>query len=111
MFDVAEPGRERAEPRRFWQEGEDWLICGEASEQAGERVLTRRLVVFRRAGERWRRSDELHTLHLYEREEILGELDAAGFDAQLLDGYAADGRFAARGHAGFAAIKPRSPRA
>jgi SAM-dependent methyltransferase len=84
LFDVVEPGREQPEPRRRWMEGDGWLVCVEAWE--ANRVLQRRIVTFRRDGDTWRRSDEHHTQHELERDEVLADLDAAGFDARVLDG-------------------------
>jgi SAM-dependent methyltransferase len=106
MFDVAEPGRERRTPRRIWRDGPDWLLCLEAAEEADAPVLHRRITVFRQAaGDGWRRSDELHTLRLYPRGEVLDELAAAGFRTRPLAGYGAGARFH-RGHAGILATKP-----
>jgi SAM-dependent methyltransferase len=105
MFDVAEPGRERRTPRRTWRDGPDWLLCFEAAEEPDAPVLHRRITVFRQAAGGWRRSDELHTLRLYPRGEVLDELAAAGFRTRLLAGYGAGARFR-RGHAGILATKP-----
>jgi SAM-dependent methyltransferase len=104
LFDVAEPGRERL-PRRTWHEGVDWLLCVEAFETPAERVLRRRITVFRQAAGGWRRSDELHMLRLYPRQEVLDDLVSAGFQPRLLAGYGSAVRFR-RGHAGILAVKP-----
>ena len=104
LFDVACPGREAAGPRRTWHEGADWILCFEAEERAAERLLTRRITVFRRAGDAYRRSDEVHTLHLYEPAEVLEQLVRAGFEATQLPGYVGRLRFVP-GHAGFAAVR------
>ena len=84
LFDVVEPGRERPEPRRRWTEGDGWLVCVEAREE--DRLLQRRIVTFRRDRDTWRRTDEHHTQHEFSRDEMLSDLDAAGFDARVLDG-------------------------
>jgi SAM-dependent methyltransferase len=84
LFDVVEPGREQPEPRRRWTEGDGWLVCVEAWEE--DRVLQRRIVTFRRHGDTWRRTDEHHTQYEFARDEMLADLDAAGFDARVLDG-------------------------
>jgi SAM-dependent methyltransferase len=107
VFDVVEPGRERREPRRAWYEGEDWVICVEAWEEPAEQLLRRRMATFRRDGRgAWWRSDELHTQRAFDRTEVLADLEAAGFEARILRGYGVAFRFR-RGHAGFAAVKPR----
>jgi SAM-dependent methyltransferase len=105
VLDVAEPGRERGAPRRTWHEGVDWLLCVEAFEPPDERVLRRRITVFRQAAGGWRRSDELHLLRLYPRQEVLDDLVSAGFQPRLLAGYGSAVRFR-RGHAGILAVKP-----
>jgi SAM-dependent methyltransferase len=85
LFDVVEPGREQPEPRRNWTEGDGWIVCVEAWE--ADRLLQRRIVTFVRAADgSWRRSDEHHTQHEFERDEVLADLAAAGFDARVLDG-------------------------
>jgi len=109
LLDVAEPGRGRRAPRRTWHEGPDWLLCVEAAEAPDERVLRRRITVFRQADGAWRRSDELHRLRLYPRQEVLDLLASTGFHTRLLAGYGSGARFR-RGHAGILAIKPSDER-
>jgi hypothetical protein len=58
-------------------------------EDAAARRLTRRIVVFRRTGDRWRRSDEVHVQHLHEPEELAATVRAEGFEAELLPGWGA----------------------
>ena len=98
LFDVLGPGIVGPEPRRMWRDGEDWVVLAEATEDAAARRLTRRILGFRRAGETWRRSDELHVQHLYDRTELLAAVHGAGFDAEPLGGWGAaalrDGAFA-----------------
>jgi SAM-dependent methyltransferase len=106
IFDVVEPGLVPggAAQRRFL-EGPDWAILLAAKEDAARRLLTRRIVSFRRAGRNYRRSEEMHRLHLYERSELLDALHRAGFAARVLNGY---GRFRfAPAHAAFVARKAR----
>jgi hypothetical protein len=103
VFDVLEPGTEGgAEPVRSWVEGEDWLLCVERTE-AG-RSLAREIVMFRRDGELWRRSDERHEVLLMPRAEVEADLRAAGFEVEVLEGYG-DMAFR-RGLVGFAARAP-----
>jgi hypothetical protein len=89
LFDVLAPGNVGAEPRRAWRDGEDWVVLSEATEDAGARLLTRRIVVFRRDGRAWRRSDEVHTQHLHDPGEMLAAVRAAGFEAERLGGWGA----------------------
>jgi SAM-dependent methyltransferase len=102
VFDVVTPERPA---RRSWNEGADWVICvdGRADREAG--TYSRAMTVFRRGpdGDRWRRSDEVHDVWLYDPADVLADLRDAGFDARTLDGYGERVRFAP-GHAGFAAV-------
>ena len=104
LFDLAEPGRERGGPRRTWWEGPDWLLCLEAVEYQAERRLDRRITVFREADGGYRRTDELPVQRLYDREEVLGYLEDAGFEARQLGAYGSAVHFG-RGHSGFLATK------
>ncbi len=86
LFDVAVPGRGGDGPPRSWFAGEGWVVCVDVAEEAG--VLRREIVAFRElpSGE-WRRSDETHTLTLYEPAALIAALSRAGFeDARVLDG-------------------------
>src|SRR5215218_4560159 len=89
LFDALGPGVVGPQPRRLWRDADDWVVLSEAVEDAGARRLTRRIVVFRRAGEGWRRSDEVHVQHLHEPEELIAAVRAAGFEAALLPGWGA----------------------
>jgi hypothetical protein len=68
--------------------------------------VTRCITSFRRVGELFRRDDECHELDLLPPEELLADLEAAGFATQLLDDYA--GHAMPPGLKGFLA-RPRSP--
>jgi SAM-dependent methyltransferase len=86
LFDVATPARTRTAGRTFF-EGEDWVLCNDVRGDAAHRALTRGITVFRRAGRTWRRSDETHTLRLYDPDAVLADLDDAGFDATRIRSY------------------------
>lgn len=102
LFDVATPGRERAEPRRTWHQGDDWVLCLEASRDG--HTLTRHIALFRRADQSWRRSDETHVLRLYDPDEVISQLDDAGFTATRIRSYGRELR-PAPGLACFAATR------
>jgi SAM-dependent methyltransferase len=104
VFDVVEPGvAADGTPQRRFSEGPDWAILLEVREDRGRQVLTRRIVSFRKLGKLYRRSEETHRLHLYDRSELLPELTRAGFQARVLSGY---GRFRfSPAHAAFLARK------
>ena len=91
IFDVVEPGVvPDGTPQRKFSEGPDWAILLETREDCGQNLLTRHIVSFRKVGKHYRRSEEIHRLHLYPRWELLTGLSRAGFQARALAGY---GRF------------------
>jgi SAM-dependent methyltransferase len=105
MLDLVTPGRDPSGPRSGWREGSDWLVCFEAEENVARRTLERRIVVFRRDGDGYRRSDEVHAVRTYDPAAVLDDLTAAGFAAQRLDGYGDELRFPP-GVAGFLGRAP-----
>jgi SAM-dependent methyltransferase len=103
IFDIVEPGVADGASQRRFLEGADWAILLEVREDRRRKILTRQIVSFRRVGKAYRRSEEIHRLHLYSGSELLAELGRAGFKARLLSGY---GRFRfAPAHVGFLARK------
>jgi SAM-dependent methyltransferase len=104
VFDVAGPDRVPAEvPGRYWKEGADWSIHVEVDGNAHSRWLTRKIVCFRRnAAGRYRRSEELHRLRLYDPAEVGDELASIGFRVRQQSGY---GRF--RLYPGLSAVVAR----
>jgi SAM-dependent methyltransferase len=105
IFDIVEPGvAANGAPRRRFLEGPGWAILLEVRENRVNQTLTRHIVSFRRVGKLYRRSEEIHRLHLYSSTDLLAELRRAGFEARLLGGY---GRFRLPpAHAAFLARKP-----
>ncbi|MER7007506.1 class I SAM-dependent methyltransferase [Dactylosporangium sp. NPDC000555] len=67
-------------------------------------TLTRRITLFRRSGDTWRRTDEQHVVRLYEPATVLRGLTAAGFHARTFHEYG-DSPFPA-GLVGYHALKP-----
>ncbi|HLY20575.1 MAG TPA: class I SAM-dependent methyltransferase [Bryobacteraceae bacterium] len=105
VFDIVEPGVVPvAAPQRRFLEGPDWAILLEVREDKRRRVLTRQIVSFRRVGKLYRRSEEIHRLHLYSGRELVAAASHAGFEANLLNGY---GRF--RLPPAHAVIRARKP--
>ena len=102
VFDIVEPGLvPGGMPQKRYLEGPDWTILLEVRERRN--ILTRRIVTFRQVGRLYRRSEEVHRLHLYAGSEVLAQLSRAGFEARLLSGY---GRFqCAPAHAAILARK------
>jgi SAM-dependent methyltransferase len=104
VFDIVEPGVAPEGTQRRFLEGPDWAILLEVREDRRRKTLTRQIVSFRRVGKLYRRSEEIHRLHLYTGSELVSELSRVGFEARLLKGY---GRFRfPPAHVGFLARKP-----
>ena len=102
IFDLAGPERELGRVPRRWTAGDDWAILLEVSR--GQKQLTRRMTVFCKIGERYRRSEEVHRLRLYAARDTLNDLRSAGFTARTIKGYGESEFF--RGLAGFVARRP-----
>lgn len=102
LFDVAEPGRVPGPgSQRGFREEEEWATLVTAEEDAAGRELTRHITSFRRVGEFYRRTHEVHRLRLLPRAMVTALIERAGFRVEVLDGYGSQ-PFAA-GHAGFLA--------
>jgi SAM-dependent methyltransferase len=103
VFDVAEPGQvAQGTKTRGFTEGKDWVVLAEKDEERG--TLTRRIITFRKAGEHYRRSDEVHRQRLYKAPDVAGGLRRVGFRVRTIRGY---GRYRLpRAHAAFVARKP-----
>jgi SAM-dependent methyltransferase len=104
IFDIVEPGLAAdGTPQRRFLEGPDWAILLEVREDRKPAILTRRITSFRRVGKHYRRSEELHRLHLLPRHELQALLSQVGFEVKTLSGY---GRLRfAPAHVGFLARK------
>jgi hypothetical protein len=103
VFDVACPGRVPEGRAAVFKRAEDWVILYEAVEEGYS--LSRQITTFRREGEGYRRSDELHRMRLYVPSRISSALLSAGFEVEVSDRFGAS-RFAP-GHAVFTCMRPR----
>ena len=104
IFDVAGSGRvPGGGPHRVFTEGRDWAVLMLAEEDRQRGRLTRHITSFRKAGDLYRRDEEIHHLRLLARSEVRQQLQTVGFRVRALGGYG-QLRFA-RGHVGFIASK------
>jgi SAM-dependent methyltransferase len=103
VFDLRTPSTVRAGGTRtaFTLAGA-WAVL--VQREVRGRRLVRRITTFRRVGNRYRRSDEVHRVRLYGAGEVLRLLRRAGFRARAFRGYGRL-RFAAD-VVGFVARKP-----
>jgi SAM-dependent methyltransferase len=89
LFDAAGPGRIAGDaPVKTHVDGGDWALLMHATEDHATRRLTRCITSFRQVGDLYRRADECHELELLSPDELLADLEAAGFAPRLLDHYA-----------------------
>lgn len=103
-FDIAEPGRGKG-PRQKHEVGADWAVLVEVDEDAQTNRLTRRITSFRKAGEHYTRSEEVHRLQLYRRREITKALRNEGFRVRTVRAYGDQPMI--EGCVGFIARKPQ----
>jgi SAM-dependent methyltransferase len=82
VFDAAGPSRPVGRNCRIAQ---DWAVLSESTIRG--RLLTRRIVWFRKIGAGYRRGEEIHRLRLYSEEEVLRALRAAGFAAKATSAF------------------------
>ncbi len=104
LFDFLEPGQlgELNIQNRI-SEGEDWFIFNNVTEDKETGIFTRSLTIFRKVGELYNKSKEIHRVQLYSRKDISGLLENSGFKVSGLNGY---GDFVFKGkHIGFFAEK------
>lgn len=82
VFDLVVAGRPLMS-YRSWHAGSDWAVLVDVSESAATRVVTRRITAFRGRGGRYRRTDECHAVGVYDREDVVRLLEAAGLSASV----------------------------
>jgi len=87
VFDIAQPGQIRPSPRIRNFAGPDWIVLVEAEEDRKRMALTRRIIVFRKSGKLYRRSEETHQLRLYWGSELARALRSIGFRVRVLRSY------------------------
>lgn len=98
IFDIAERGSYPPHDERRTG-GDDWSVIA-IKDSDGER-LTRRVLTFRKIGGVVRRSEEVHVMELYERDDVMQMLRNAGFETRTRQSYGS--RRLPRGHAVYVA--------
>jgi len=64
---------------RSWSTGQDYAVLVDVRESADERALHRDITLFRKIGEGYRRSEEHHTLSVFDDRVVRWLLSSAGF--------------------------------
>jgi SAM-dependent methyltransferase len=100
IFDVIGLG-EPSLAGRTWNSGEDWAVLVETIENQTERSLVRNIETFRRVGEAYRRSHEVHQVRLFDVARLCDQLTYYGFAIETAQSYAAQ-PLSPRRHAFFA---------
>ncbi len=105
VFDALGPGQvPSGTTARGSRVGEDWAVLSEREEDSERGTMERRIVSFRKVGEHYRRSDEVHRVRLYEPSELFAELGEVGFEVRTIRAY---GDYPlGENHAAFVARKP-----
>jgi len=88
IFDVIGLG-EPSLAGRTWNAGEDWAVLVETTETQSERTLVRNIETFRRIGESYRRSHEVHTVRLFDTQKLRDQLASRGFTIETARSYGA----------------------
>ena len=102
LFDVADAHRIARSPQHVFVEQDEWSTFVEATKDA--ETLARRITAFRRVGDLYRRSHEVHSLDLVDASEIAETLEHVGFRVTPLKTY--DAVPLPNGLNGFLATKP-----
>lgn len=88
VFDALGPGQvPDGTTARGFRVGEDWAVLSEREEDSERGTMERRIVSFRKVGEHYRRSDEVHRVRLYEPSELSAELGEVGFEVRTMRAY------------------------
>ena len=104
LFDIAERGSYPPHDERRIG-GDDWSVIVIKESDGG--TLTRRILTFREVDDNVRRSEETHTLALYDRRAVVDLLRAAGFRVSVRRSYGT--RRLPTGHAVYIAVEGGRP--
>jgi SAM-dependent methyltransferase len=88
IFDVIGRG-EPSLAGRTWRAGDDWAVMIETTESQSERILIRDIRSFRRVGELYRRSREVHKVRLFDVGCLCDQLASLGFATETRRSYGA----------------------
>lgn len=86
IFDVIGLG-EPSLNGRTWKSGEDWAVLVETTENQRQRTLVRNIEVFRRIGQDYRRSHEVHNVRLLDVQALCTQLRRLGFATETAQAY------------------------
>jgi SAM-dependent methyltransferase len=87
LFDVMVRGRDTTGPYRTWFSGPDWASLVEVFSEAARHRLRREITTFRLVDGAYRRGSEEHRVHLFSRDELIRQLEQAGFRVRVRRSY------------------------
>lgn len=82
---MIEPGT--TDDRKRIVEHEDWTMFLHTWEDQDQNILTRDITLFRKTGELYRKSKEIHKARLYPHKQIISLLKDAGFEVSVFKQY------------------------
>lgn len=85
IFDMIEPGT--TNDRKYIVEHDDWTMFLHTWEDQDQNILTRDITLFRKTGELYRKSKEIHKARLYPHKQIISLLEDAGFEVSVFKQY------------------------
>jgi SAM-dependent methyltransferase len=88
IFDVIGLG-EPSLAGKTWRSGDDWAVVVETTENQSERTLVRNIETFRRIGELYRRSREVHVVRLFDVARLCDQLASFGLHTETARSYGA----------------------
>jgi SAM-dependent methyltransferase len=100
IFDVIGLG-EPSLAGKTWKSGDDWALAVETTENQNDRTLIRNIEIFRRIGDLYRRSREVHVVRLFDVARLCDQLASFGFTTEKAQSYGAQ-QLSPRRHAFFA---------
>lgn len=86
IFDIIETG-EPSLTARTWRSGGDWAVLVDTEERPPN--LTRTIETFRRTGELYSRSREVHSVRVFDTPSLIRDLSGCGFACETSQSYGA----------------------
>jgi SAM-dependent methyltransferase len=87
IFDLLEPGQLKDNKEKLFVENNEWAVLVEKDENKREKILTRRIITFRKRGNKYTRNEEIHKQKLFSSQLIISELRSLGFAVKKYKGY------------------------
>lgn len=86
-FDIIIKSKESLISHRNFKTGEDWAVLFDVSEKPEKNELIRDIEIFRQKGTNYRRSREIHRVHIFDSEVVQNLLENIGFQVSIAPYY------------------------